>query len=89
MIIDRDTAAATIAALIRNELISIERDEKQIDILGEDEERFEESLVRGIEKTEERIHTLMLVAKELGMYEDVVWKFPIPQRLLEEFRRRD
>ncbi len=85
MTIDRDSAAEKIAQLIHNELDDIQRAERKLFKPTEDPA----VLALRNKESELIILTYMLVARELGLFDDVVRRVTIPPRLMEDFRGPD
>jgi hypothetical protein len=83
--ISRERVVEVIKDLMLNDIVQIDRLSKRLE--EEPEER--ESMRRRIRYSEEVVFTLMKVANELGVYEDVNGKITIPHRLKRAFFGED
>ena len=83
--ISRDRVVEVIKDLMLNDIVHIDMLNKRLE--EEPEER--ESMRRRIRYSEEVVFTLMKVANELGVYEDVNGKIKIPRRLKRDFFGED
>ena len=83
--ISRDRVVEVIKDLMLNDIVHIDMLRERLE--KEPEER--ESMRRRIRYIEEGVFTLMKVANELGVYEDVDGKIKIPHRLKRDFFGED
>ena len=83
--ISRDRIVEVIKDLMLNDIVHIDMLSKRLEKVPEERK----SMRRRIRYSEEGVFTLMKVANELGVYEDVNGKITIPHRLKRDFFGED